>query len=71
VRSDVFYINEKSTNANWDRTSDLPICSTAGNIKMDIRFSIPCILIQFLQFRSANCCNFCIIIVVLIKFRAF
>ena len=26
VRSEVFYVNEKSS---WDRTSDLPICNTA------------------------------------------
>jgi len=24
-----FYVNEKSTNTSWDRTRDLPICSTA------------------------------------------
>ena len=24
------YVNEKSTDTNWDRTSDLPICSTAS-----------------------------------------
>ena len=24
-----FYVNEKSTDTSWDRTSDLPICSTA------------------------------------------
>jgi len=24
-----FYVNEKSTDINWDRTNDLPICSTA------------------------------------------
>ena len=29
LRSDVFYVNEKSTDTSWDRTSDLPICSTA------------------------------------------
>jgi len=29
VRSEGFYVNEKSTNTSWDRTSDLPICSTA------------------------------------------
>ena len=29
VRSEGFYINEKSTNTSWDRTSDLPICSAA------------------------------------------
>jgi len=29
VRSEGFYVNEKSTDTNWDRTSDLPICSTA------------------------------------------
>ena len=26
VRSEVFYVKEKSTNTSWDRTSDLPIC---------------------------------------------
>jgi len=29
VRSKRFYVNEISTDNNWDRTSDLPICSTA------------------------------------------
>jgi len=29
VRSEEFYVNEKSTYTSWDRTSDLPICSTA------------------------------------------
>ena len=29
VRSDGFYVNQKSTDTSWDRTSDLPICSTA------------------------------------------
>jgi len=29
VRSEGFYINEKSTDTSWDRASDLPICSTA------------------------------------------
>jgi len=24
-----FYVNEKSTDTGWDRTSDLSICSTA------------------------------------------
>jgi len=28
-RSEEFYINEKSTDTSWDRTSDLPICITA------------------------------------------
>jgi hypothetical protein len=28
VRSEVFYVNEKSTDTIWDRTSDLQICST-------------------------------------------
>jgi hypothetical protein len=28
VRSEGFYVNEKSTDTSWDRTSDLPICST-------------------------------------------
>jgi len=29
VRSQGFYVNEKSTDTSWDRASDLPICSTA------------------------------------------
>jgi len=29
VRSEGFYVNEKSTDTSWDRTSELPICSTA------------------------------------------
>ena len=29
VRSEGFYVNEKSTDTSWDRTSDPPICSTA------------------------------------------
>ena len=29
VRSEGFYVNEKSTDSSWDRNSDLPICSTA------------------------------------------
>ena len=29
VRSEEFYVNEESTDTTWDRTSDLPICSTA------------------------------------------
>ena len=28
MRSEGFYFNEKSTDTSWDRTSDLPICST-------------------------------------------
>ena len=29
VRSEGYYFNEISTDTSWDRTSDLPICSTA------------------------------------------
>jgi len=29
VRSEGFYVNKKSTDTYWDRTSDFPICSTA------------------------------------------
>jgi len=29
VRSEGFYVNEKSIDTSWNRTSDLPICSTA------------------------------------------
>jgi len=28
VRLEGFYVKEKSTDTSWDRTSDLPICST-------------------------------------------
>ena len=28
VRSEEFYVNKKSTDTTWDRTSDNPICST-------------------------------------------
>ena len=28
MRSEGFYVNEKSTDTSWDRTSDLPICTT-------------------------------------------
>ena len=29
VRSEGFYVSDKSNDTSWDRTSDLPICSTA------------------------------------------
>ena len=29
VRSEGYYVNEKSNDTSWDRSSDLPICSTA------------------------------------------
>jgi len=29
VRSEGFYVNEKSNDTSWDRTSNLPICRTA------------------------------------------
>jgi len=29
VRSEGFYVNEKSTDTSWDQTSDFVICSTA------------------------------------------
>jgi len=32
VRSEGFYVNEKSTDTSWDRNSDLPICSTAPEL---------------------------------------
>ena len=28
MQSERFYVNEKSTDASWDRTSDLPICDS-------------------------------------------
>ena len=28
MRSEGFYVNEKSTETSWDRTSDLPICDS-------------------------------------------
>ena len=33
VQSQGFYVNEKSTDTSWDRTSDFPICSRAPYIK--------------------------------------
>jgi len=30
VRSEGFYVNEKSNDTSWDRTSNLPVCSTAS-----------------------------------------
>ena len=30
MRSEGFYVNEKSTDTSWDRTSGLPICSTTS-----------------------------------------
>ena len=32
VRSEGFYVNEKSTDTSWDRTSDIPICSTLTTV---------------------------------------
>ena len=32
VRSEGFYINEKSTDTSWDRNSNLPTCSTAPKL---------------------------------------
>ena len=29
MRSEGFYVNEKSTDTRWDRNSDLPICNSA------------------------------------------
>jgi len=29
VRTEGFYVNKRSSDTSWDRTSDLPICSTA------------------------------------------
>jgi len=33
VRSEGFYVNENSTDTSWDRSSDLPICSTTLSIR--------------------------------------
>jgi len=32
MRPEGFYVNEKSTDTSWDRTSDLPICSTPKHV---------------------------------------
>jgi len=37
VRSEEFYVNEKSTDTSWDRTSGLPICSTAQHWATAVR----------------------------------
>ena len=29
LRKEGYYVNEKSTDTSWDRTSELPICGTA------------------------------------------
>ena len=44
VRSEEFYVNEKSTDTSWDRTSELPICSTAP-LPLSYRGSHMCIYI--------------------------
>ena len=46
VRSEGFYVNEKSTDTSWDRTSDLPICNTApltsyAVLKLQCHLTIP------------------------------
>ena len=33
VRSEGFYVNKKATDTSWDRTSDIPICSTAQMLR--------------------------------------
>jgi hypothetical protein len=53
------------------RALGIPRRVVDGNIKMDIKFSIPCIIIQLLLFKSVNCCNFYKIAVVLIKLCEF
>ena len=42
VRSEVFYVNEKSTDTSWDRTSYLPICGVmlwSKELKMTLRLA--------------------------------
>ena len=36
MQSEGFYVNEKSTYTSWDRTSELPICSTAAVIRWSL-----------------------------------
>jgi len=38
LRSEKFYVNEKSAETSWDRTSDLPICSTLYKSKTGLYF---------------------------------
>jgi len=40
VCSKGFYVNEKSNDTSWDRTSDLPICSTAIGLQYVISYII-------------------------------
>jgi hypothetical protein len=41
VRSERLYVNEKSTDTSWDRTSDLPICSTTNRVIYNLKFLPP------------------------------
>ena len=38
MRSEGFYVKENSTDTSWDRTKDLPICSTTLIIRRFTKF---------------------------------
>jgi len=50
VRSEGFYVNEKSTETSWDRNRDLSICSTAHIL--DWMIQIKCTFIEHQNLRS-------------------
>ena len=57
VRSEGFYVNEKSTDTTWDRTSELPICGTSGpvhvTIKSQTRIIVEVSFASFYQYKGA------------------
>jgi len=54
VRSEGFYVNEKSNDTRWDRTNDLPICSTAQHFNHCATAGPPCWLLwyEYITMRS-------------------
>ena len=51
VRSEGFYVNEKSTDTSWDRTRDLPVCKTIPGVtlKENVILAFPEIFIFMLK----------------------
>jgi len=47
VRSEGFYVTEKSTDTSWDRTSDLPICSIALLSKVKYTISNAIVIVTY------------------------
>ena len=46
VRSEGFYVNEKSTDTSWERNSDLPICSTAETFWNYLKYFIIILIVS-------------------------